>query len=130
MTYQDPEQPQYSTAEQLGYAKVGNRRGLALRVVEYDGMGDEDVADEWLFGDAPREMRLTAIDHVPSLIQALVKATKKLAGTVSEKATVALELAGEVEKIGKAWQPMMPTLKAAFLGTISFPIRPSEVSCS
>jgi len=105
VNYQDPQQPQFTTVHQLGYAKVGNRRGLALRVVEYDGMDEDDdgehVSDEWLFGDAPREMRLTAIEHVPSLVKALVKATKAMAGTVAEKAAVALELAGEVEKIGK-----------------------------
>lgn len=99
-SYQDPNGSQYHSEEQLGYAKIGNKRGLALRIVEFDDLNDDsEIKDSWLFGDAPRELRLGAIEHIPELIEVLVKEATKTAERVSDKATVALELAAQIEKI-------------------------------
>jgi hypothetical protein len=100
--YQDPEGSQYRTEEQLGYAKIGNRRGLALQIVAFDDVNDDyEVKDSWLFNDAPRELRLRAVEYIPELIDALVKETTRTAERVSRKAVVALELAAQVEKIAE-----------------------------
>jgi len=102
VNYQDPQGSQYRTEEQLGYAKIGNKRGLALQIVEFDDINDDyAIKDSWLFNDAPRELRLRAVEHIPDLIDKLVKETTRTAERVSRKATVALELATQVEKIAQ-----------------------------
>src|ERR1035438_8867986 len=53
---------QYHSEEQLGYAKIENKRGLSLRVVEFDDINNEShVESQWLFNDAPRDLRVKAI---------------------------------------------------------------------
>src|SRR2546425_10149850 len=55
-------------ARDLGYAKVGGKWGIALRTRDGDaGDPDSEDVERWLFNDAPRALRLQAIDHVPAL---------------------------------------------------------------
>lgn len=92
--------PQYSAERRLGYAKVRGERGLALRVVEVDSINDEEeVSEEWLLADAPRELRLLALDHIQKLIDALVKQAALTAKRVKVKADEAIELADTIEAI-------------------------------
>jgi hypothetical protein len=53
----------------VGYARVGKRWGLALRVES--GTGPEREVETWLFQDAPRYLRLEAIARLPDLLDTM-----------------------------------------------------------
>jgi hypothetical protein len=58
----------------LGYAKVNNRWGIALRTVTGNNNTPEDAAvEEWLFNDAPRALRIEAVEKLPDLFENLIK---------------------------------------------------------
>lgn len=58
----------------LGYAKVNNRWGIALRTVAGNNNQPEDAAvEEWLFNDAPRALRIEAVEKLPELFENLIK---------------------------------------------------------
>jgi hypothetical protein len=78
----------------LGYAKVGNRWGVALRTVsgEYN-YPDEEDCDTWLFNDAPRWLRTEAVEKIPDLIEALIKTAKTTTQNIQTKTAQANELA-------------------------------------
>ena len=58
----------------LGYAKVNNRWGIALRTVAGNNNQPEDATvEEWLFNDAPRALRIEAVEKLPDLFENLIK---------------------------------------------------------
>lgn len=58
----------------LGYAKVNNRWGIALRTVAGNNNQPEDATvEEWLFNDAPRALRIEAVEKLPELFENLIK---------------------------------------------------------
>ena len=58
----------------LGYAKVNNRWGIALRMVTGNNTTPEDATvEEWLFNDAPRALRIEAVEKLPDLFENLIK---------------------------------------------------------
>ena len=63
----------YST-RYLGYAKVNNRWGIALRTVAGNNTQPEEAAvEEWLFNEAPRSLRIEAVEKLPDLFDDLIK---------------------------------------------------------
>ena len=67
----------------LGYAKVGSKWGIALRTMTGNhNAPDNAVVEEWLFNDAPRALRIEAVEKLPDLFDGLVKeadaATKQI----------------------------------------------------
>jgi hypothetical protein len=67
--------------EDIGYAKINGKWGISLRRIDGNLNHEEDANEEtWLFGEAPRALRLEAIDSIPSLLEEL-----------STKATVAAQ---------------------------------------
>ena len=63
----------YST-RYLGYAKVNNRWGIALRTVAGNNTQPEEAAvEEWLFNEAPRSLRIEAVEKLPDLFDNLIK---------------------------------------------------------
>src|SRR5207248_11620727 len=85
----------------IGYAKVGGKWGLALSSTN-GNLNYEDTPEQWLFNDAPRWMRVEAIDHIPALLEELVKQANNMTAdlkTKTEKAReLALTIAAESEK--------------------------------
>ncbi len=79
-----------------GYAKVAGKWGIAIRsgsgVIQYN---PEGAYEEWLFGDAPRALRLNAVGHLPELLEKLVveaaETTEKLRNKI-----------GDVQQVAKA----------------------------
>jgi uncharacterized membrane protein SpoIIM required for sporulation len=63
-----------------------SRWGLCLCTVDIDERPESSEAtrDSWLFNDAPRNLRLRAIDHVPALVEALAREVAQTAKRVSE----------------------------------------------
>jgi len=58
----------------VGYAKIGNRWGIALCTRKGDHNNpDEEEFDSWLFNDAPRWLRVEGVEKIPDLLEALGK---------------------------------------------------------
>lgn len=93
--------PQTAThwSEELGYAKVAGKWGIALRTISGDyNWPDQDDVEIWLFNDAPRALRLSAIGLIPALLEELsVQAVDN-----TEKIKAKLADAQEVAKVVRA----------------------------
>lgn len=86
-----------ATEERIGYDKIGTRKGLAISVVNVDHAADEEnLKQQWLFNEAPRSIRIRAIDSVPELLEHLAKEAASTAERVKESAQVAAELAAAI----------------------------------
>ena len=68
----------------IGYAKVAGRWGIAIRYEGTDSGGEPETR-EWPFGDAPRSLRLKALDHLPALLDELANTAGKTAGSTAEQ---------------------------------------------
>lgn len=79
----------------LGYAKVDRKWGIALREGSGDASGEEDC-EAWLFNDAPRRLRVEAIDHLPALIQKLTAEAKDTSRKVRGKIDAAQKVVAAV----------------------------------
>lgn len=61
--------------DKIGYAKLHGRWGLCLASSE----------GEWHFNDAPRRLRLEAINSIPDLLAAMTKETNDISGLIEAK---------------------------------------------
>jgi hypothetical protein len=96
--YDFPEGSYHS--EDIGYDKVGNKWGISLRTVSgHYTMPDEESVSEWLFNDAPRALRLAAIDKLPDLLEALAKAADDAAKRVALKLETAKSVAAALLEV-------------------------------
>jgi hypothetical protein len=96
------EPPNYSH-DQIGYSKVNNKWGIALRRVFGDeALGEEGQEGPWSFNDAPREMRLHGVDKLPELIEALDSEAAKTVNKIKEKTESVRNIAAAVTGISKA----------------------------
>jgi hypothetical protein len=77
----------------VGYAKINGKWGLALSTVSGYINYSEDEVDQWSFNEAPRWMRIEAVDHIPDLLDELIKQTEKLTTDLQTKKAQASELA-------------------------------------
>lgn len=75
----------------LGYAKVGNRWGLALRQTTVG----ETTAVQWKFNEGPRWLRLEAVPKLAGLLDHLVERTREMTVLAQKRAV-------EVEGINRA----------------------------
>jgi uncharacterized protein YoxC len=77
----------YYYNEDLGYAKIGGKWGVAVRTVEYNpGRPDSDI-EQWLFNDAPRLLRVRAVEKIPELLEALLESAAEMSKRIAEKAS-------------------------------------------
>jgi len=80
-------------SEDLGYGKVGGKWGIALRTVSGNhNYPDEETIETWLFNEAPRVLRLSAIGKVPELLEKLSKEASETATQIRGKLAEAQEL--------------------------------------
>lgn len=89
---------EYYWHRDLGYAKIGSKWGIALRVVSGNyNFPDDESSDSWLFNDAPRWLRMEGIARIPELLEELIKttevATKKIKTKTSEANQLAIVIA-------------------------------------
>ena len=86
----------------LGYARVGKKWGIALctRQGNYN-FPDEETAEQWLFNDAPRWLRVDGIMRIPDLLQELVKRTDETTSKIKSKTTEANQLAEMIAQAEK-----------------------------
>jgi hypothetical protein len=98
----DEDAPWVSSVERLGYDKMKGRWGLTLWAGTVDSEEDSETpTGSWLFNDAPRSLRLRAIEHIPELVEALANEASHTAKRVSEQAHYALKLAESIRVIAK-----------------------------
>jgi hypothetical protein len=91
-------------AKYIGYAKVGNKWGIGLsKTAGHNEAPPEESSDEeWLFNDAPRELRLEAVQHIPAMIEALIKAGEEAVASVRAKTSEAQQLAEVLASAAKS----------------------------
>lgn len=78
----------------IGYARVRNKWGIALRKTAGDLFDPEDYNEEvWLFSDAPRWMCIESVGKLPDLIDDLIKRTQDATEKLKAKTIEAKELA-------------------------------------
>ncbi len=72
--------------DQMGYARIGGKWGIALRKLSGSNRyGDEITDGEWLFNDAPRALRMDAIEKIPDFLENLAKDADEMTKRVNEK---------------------------------------------
>jgi hypothetical protein len=78
----------------LGYAKVGGKWGIALRVVSGNhNTPDVSTVEEWLFNEAPRSLRIEAVEKLPDLFDNLVREADAATRKIKSKTQRVQELA-------------------------------------
>ena len=72
-------------SEELGYGRTGRKSwGLMLKKGGMDLQSPvSEEYDEWPFNDAPRELRIRAVQHIPDLLEALERASREMAEKLS-----------------------------------------------
>jgi hypothetical protein len=103
----DPEQGDFSYwSEDIGYAKYRSRWGICLREVRGEQSSDTEEVEQWYFNDAPRALRLRAIDCLVQLLQKLIEegraTTEKIREKLSDAETVAAALSKAALPIRRA----------------------------
>jgi len=94
------EDSSWEGVNQLGYQKIAGRWGIAVSTYTTDG-GEPENRESWLLGEAPRQLRLKALDHIPELLEALVKETEKTTKQIQSKVAQARELAAALTARGR-----------------------------
>jgi prefoldin subunit 5 len=84
-------------SEDIGYDKIGGKWGIALRSRSGNYEVDEERVEAWLFNDAPRSLRLSAIERVPDLLQKLSEEAVKTTNKIKSKLAEAQEVATAVK---------------------------------
>jgi hypothetical protein len=85
-------------SDDIGYAKCSGRWGICLRQVAEDLGNGIDKNETWLFNDAPRALRLVAIDHIVSLLQKLTEEGQSTTQKIREKLADVQEVATAVSQ--------------------------------
>ncbi len=84
--------------ERIGYSKVAGKWGVALQTAEGDSTLPERANHQtWLFNDAPRSLRLGAIEKIPELIETLSAEAAKATKEINEKLAAAKAVAAAVK---------------------------------
>lgn len=88
------------TKRDLGYAKVGSKWGIALRTISGNhNTPEESSVEEWLFNDAPRALRIEAVEKLPDLFDHLGKEAEIAARQIKGKTERARQLASTLGEL-------------------------------
>ncbi len=93
----DGKHMQFTRKVQLGYGKNGRAWGLLI-AEGYDEFWEEDRVKVTFLRDAPRDVRVAAVDKMPDLLEQIADKTAKALEEVTEKAAKAKEIATAVGK--------------------------------
>jgi prefoldin subunit 5 len=98
----------------IGYARVGGRWGISLSKTSgnYSAPPEYHTEEEWLFNDAPREFRLEAVEHIPAMIESLIKAGEEAVEKVRVKTSEARQLAEGLTSAAKPAQSAPRNVKS------------------
>jgi len=82
----------------IGYAKVGNEWGIALRTRSGNAQDSEpDREESWPFNGAPRWLRVEGIGKIPELLEKLIKQAEETTKRIKQKTAEAKELAAAIK---------------------------------
>jgi hypothetical protein len=96
----DDAQDGYHWSRDIGYSKVGNRWGIALRETSGNyNYPDDDDSESWLFADAPRWLRIESIGKIPDLLEHLVKQADSTTQRLKKKTVETKALADVINEI-------------------------------
>jgi hypothetical protein len=122
------------TKRDLGYAKVGNKWGIALRAMSGNhNVLDESNVEEWLFNDAPRALRIESVEKLPDLFESLVKeadaATKQIKSKTNQAQTLvtALDPQNQQATTEIPAPPRKPEGTGTGTGTGTFPMMRKKI---
>jgi hypothetical protein len=80
-------------SDDVGYAKIDRRWGLAIRTMRGNiNYPEHDRVESWLFNDSPRALRIQAIGKIPDLLDELAKAAVETTKRIAEKSKEAQQL--------------------------------------
>lgn len=80
----------------IGYAKVGGRWGLAICEESGNINSEPDEYNQWPFNDAPRMYRIESVEHIPAMLEKMVKEAEKAANSLDEQTRRASEIAASI----------------------------------
>jgi hypothetical protein len=86
--------------EDIGYSKLNGRWGIAIRTVSGDFANPDDDIEQWPFNDAPRLLRVNAVEKIPELLDALIEKSEEMTKAIAVKA-------GEVDALTKAMSALV-----------------------
>lgn len=89
-------------SDDLGYAKIHNNWGLAIR----SGSGDyasleHDQTRQWAFNESPRLLRVAATRVLPNLLDELTKQARETTEIVRGKIEAAREFADTLQRVSR-----------------------------
>jgi hypothetical protein len=118
----------YYYIEEIGYAKTDGKWGIALKTTEgFDISDDVPDVETFLFNEAPRALRLKAIEKIPALLKALsdesAKVTKELEAKLTDIQAVAAVVNPQTTKPTKQ-KSLLDALGKAKVAVVG--ITPSE----
>jgi hypothetical protein len=86
--------------EEIGYARVRGKWGISIRkTIQLVNGPEEPDESEWPFADAPRDLRIRAIEFLPRLMDKLSDEAAAAAEKLSERANEAEGLASVISAI-------------------------------
>ncbi len=84
----------------LGYAKISDKWGMALRTTSGNEFSPGDDSEEvWSFNDAPRWMRTEAVAKIPDLLEALLRQAQDTTKGIQKGTVDVLEFAAAIDAI-------------------------------
>jgi prefoldin subunit 5 len=95
----------------IGYARVGNKWGIAIRKTWGNYTYDDYNEEEWLFADAPRWMCIESVGKLPDLFEDLIKRTEETTGKIRAKTNEANELAAAISAAAAETRPKAGTTR-------------------
>jgi len=110
----DPGEGDFSYwSEEIGYAKWSGRWGICLRETFGDHSTDHLDVTTWLFTDAPRALRLIAIDHIVSLLQKLTEEGTATTQKIKDKLADAQDVAAAVTQAAQIQGSLLKKARTA-----------------
>lgn len=89
--------------EELGYARVGNKWGVALKTSSgFFGDPSEPDIDLWAFADAPRHLRIKAVGRIGELIDCLRTEADKMIEQLEPKVQDLTNITAALDSLGGA----------------------------
>jgi hypothetical protein len=86
--------------DEVGYDKVNGKWGLAIRSASgHEAMDEYSSYEEWLFNDAPRALRIDAVDKIPELFEKLTNEVTASTRSVDKKLKQLEEFASAVSAV-------------------------------
>jgi hypothetical protein len=102
----DPENGDFwEEIDQIGYAKIHGKWGISLRTLCANLSNGTEREEQWSFNDAPRLMRLSAIDKIADLLEALTKSAVETKDHIAAKLAEARSVADAVNEAAREPKP-------------------------